>query len=53
MQGNYKNDSKLTRDQGESLAGNAYSRIKKHFSVDVMANKITLLYNQVLNTNRP
>ena len=44
--------SQLTRSERELLSRNAYNRIKMHFSVEEMANKTTLLYNQVLNTKR-
>ena len=42
----------LTRGERELLSRNAYNRIKKHFSVDEMANRTILLYNKVLNTKR-
>ena len=42
--------NQLTQNERDILSRNAYSRIKTNFSIEEMANKTTLLYNQMLNS---
>lgn len=41
----------LTQNDRDILTRNAYNRIKNHFSIEEMAGKTVLLYNQILNKN--
>jgi hypothetical protein len=41
----------LTNDELNFISKNSYNRIKIHFSINEMAVKTTLLYNQTLKKN--